>query len=155
MGEGHFETDNALSGAGIGVCRAPVTQESPTVTRIEVPEAAQLCTACTAGFVDARSASAFEQGHISGAIHLPPIGHSDEEAAIQKLRTFPKVIVYDGDQECALAQRVAERLTRHGLKDVRGLAGAWQAWADAGAPALSGACDVCGHDDDHGPSSSP
>ena len=50
---------------------------------------------------------------------LPPIGHEHEAAAFDKLRGFPMVIVYDGDQECALAQRVAERLLGQGGRDNR------------------------------------
>ena len=135
---------HAVAESGIGSCSA--NGGGSSIKRIEEWEAEAMCIACTAGFVDARSASSFAAGHIEGAIHLPPIGHADESAAIEKLKGFPIVIVYDGDQECKLAQRVAERLLRHGLKDVRVLTGAWQAWEQAGAPARSGTCGVCDHD---------
>lgn len=138
---------HTVAESGIGSCSA--SNAGAKVKRIELWEAETLCIACTAGFVDARSASAYEEGHIAGAIHLPPIGHEHEAAAIAKLRGFPMVIVYDGDQECALAQRVAERLLGQGLKDVRILSGSWPAWAQAGAPSLSGECSVCGHDHGH------
>ena len=139
---------HTVAESGIGQCEAAGGGVAGRVKRIEVWEAEDMCVACTAGFVDARSASSYEMGHIAGAIHLPPMGHADEAAAIKKLREFPLVIVYDGDQECALAQRVAERLQQSGLKDVRVLTGAWQAWAQAGGPSLSGSCSICGHDDE-------
>ncbi len=125
--------------SGIGVCHG----QPEAISRVEVARATELCSACSAGFVDARPASAYEAGHITGAVHLPPIGHPDEGEVLAKLRQFPTVIVYDGNEDCALAERVAQRLAGHGLTDVRVLSGALAAWYAAGGPGESGACRVC------------
>lgn len=128
---------------GMGMCHGPAEDHGRVVQRIDVNSAKGLCTACTAAFVDARTASAFEAGHVTNAIHLPPIGHPDEGAVIEGLRAYPMVIVYDGEQECQLAERVARRLVNHALKDVRVLEGSWPAWLAAGGPGVSGACHTC------------
>ena len=106
-------------------------------------EATRRCAACTAGFVDARTAAEFAQGHVTGAVHLPPSGHPDEATAVAALRAFPLVVVYDGGYACALAEDVARRLERAGLPDVRVLDGGWRGWLAAGGPGESGACSAC------------
>ena len=107
-------------------------------------EAKGLCTACLAGFVDARGPHEFAHGHIQNAIHLPPVGHPDEAAVVTQLRTYPLVVVYDGDYSCAVADDVALRLRRAGLPDVRVLQGAWPAWVAGQGPSAAGACGACG-----------
>jgi 3-mercaptopyruvate sulfurtransferase SseA len=134
--------------AGGGSCAMPASEAtSPApwrATRISVDEAKGLCTACLAGFVDARGPHEFAHGHIANAVHLPPAGHPDEGAAVAQLRTFPLVVVYDGEYSCAVADDVAARLKRAGLKDVRVLQGAWPGWVAAQGPAAAGICGVCG-----------
>jgi rhodanese-related sulfurtransferase len=93
--------------------------------------------------VDARTATEFAAGHVADAIHLPPAGHPGEAAAVAALRASPRVVVYDGDYRCALADEVAARLRREGLADVAVLEGAWPAWIAAGGPGVSGACAAC------------
>ena len=44
----------------------------PVVPRISVEEATPLCVACSALFVDARSATEYQAGHITGALHIAP-----------------------------------------------------------------------------------
>ena len=137
--------------SGGGACAMP-TSTSPATSapppwkaaRIGVEEAKGLCTACLAGFVDARGPHEFAHGHIANAIHLPPAGHPDESAAIAQLRTFPLVVVYDGEYSCAVADDVAGRLRRAGLPDVRVLQGAWPAWVAGKGPSAAGMCGVCG-----------
>jgi 3-mercaptopyruvate sulfurtransferase SseA len=137
--------------AGGGSCAMPAS-ETPAVsspapwraTRIGVEEAKGLCTACLAGFVDARGAHEFAHGHIANAVHLPPAGHPDEPSAIAQLRTYTLVVVYDGEYSCAVADDVAGRLRRAGLPDVRVLQGAWPAWVASQGPSEAGMCGVCG-----------
>ncbi len=133
--------------AGGGTCGTPPT--APVTppwrpARISVAEAKGLCDACLAGFVDARGAHEYAHGHVANAVHLPPAGHPDEASVVAKLKTYPLVIVYDGEWSCQVADDVAARLRRAGLADVRVLQGAWPAWAAAKAPAEVGSCGVCG-----------
>jgi rhodanese-related sulfurtransferase len=137
--------------AGGGACAMPPSAQAPVsapapwrAARISVAEAKGMCDACLAGFVDARGAHEFAHGHIQNAVHLPPAGHPDEAAVVAQLRTFPLVVVYDGEYTCAVADDVAGRLRRAGLKDVRVLEGAWPAWVSGQGPSASGICGVCG-----------
>jgi rhodanese-related sulfurtransferase len=130
------------AGACVG---GPSAAPARSIPRISAGEAAAMCSACTAGFVDARSARDYEAGHVPGAIHLPPVGHPDEAAVLARLAALPAVIVYDDDRSCALAEGVARRLQQHGLREVRVLEGAWPAWVAAGGPGASGACHLCQH----------
>ncbi len=61
----------ALADTGAGTCQLPA--QGPLATpRISVEEAEARCTACTAGFVDARDPLDYEAGHITHALHLAP-----------------------------------------------------------------------------------
>ena len=112
-----------------------------SVARISVAEAKPLCIACTAAFVDARSAQEYAAGHITGALHLAP----GQPAAplLAKLSAAPTVIVYDRDRDCAAADQVAVLLQSQGLRDVRVLTGAWPEWLAGGGPGESGTCALC------------
>ncbi len=136
------DTHSAAERGG-GTCGVAGAPAAATAARIGVEEARGLCDACRAGFVDARSGREFAAGHVTGALHLPPEGHPGEAAALETLRQYPLVVVYDGDYRCALADEVAARLARAGLRDVRVLEGAWPAWLAAGGPGTSGACPAC------------
>jgi 3-mercaptopyruvate sulfurtransferase SseA len=130
------------SASGAATCSAHAEPAPPV--RISQQDAKQACEACSAAFVDARGESAFAEGHIPGAFHLPPSGHPDETALLQKLRGYREVIVYDDDVGCKLAAGVAQRLKDDGLDDVRVLDGSWVKWLSSGGPAESGACEMCG-----------
>jgi rhodanese-related sulfurtransferase len=154
----------AAAGAGMGLALNPLTPRparlsapvrsaaeataacllpgaGPVAPRIAVGEAAPLCIACTAGFVDARSAAEYAAGHVSGAIHLAP--GEPPLAALLYLERFRTVVVYDGDPFGAQAEAVAGLLRSRGMADVRVLSGSWPAWLAAGAPGESGPCDSC------------
>jgi len=134
---------HSVAEAGAGQCSVSGAAAAAAAPRIHVEEAKTLCDACRAGFVDARTAAEYAAGHVSNAIHLPPVGHPSEAAAVAALRPYPLVVVYDGDYGCALADEVAERLARAGLPDVRVLEGAWPAWVAAGGAGTSGFCPEC------------
>jgi rhodanese-related sulfurtransferase len=111
------------------------------VARISVAEAAPLCAACTAAFVDSGTPAEFETGHVTGAFHFGP-GESAAGLA-PRLGSFATVIVYDRDPHCGLADRVAAELAAAGVQGVRVLEGAWPEWMARGAPGESGACSPC------------
>jgi 3-mercaptopyruvate sulfurtransferase SseA len=127
----------AVAEAAGAACAA--TRESPA--RISVDEAKPLCTACTAVFVDARSAQEYAAGHVAGALHLA-VGEP-AEALLPRLAAAPMVVVYDRDGSCAAADQVAALLQSRGLRDVRVLTGAWPQWVAEGGAGESGACAVC------------
>ena len=112
------------------------------IPRISVEEAKPLCVACSALFVDARSAAEYEAGHITGALHLSPGDAVDP--VLWRLGVYKTVVVYDRDPNCSVADQVAKKLLEHGVQDVRVLTGAWPAWSAAGAPGTPGSCASCG-----------
>ena len=112
-----------------------------SVARISVEEAKPLCLACTAAFVDARSAQEYAAGHVTGALHLAPGEPADP--VLPALRSSPTVIVYDRDRACAAADQVATLLQGRGIRDVRVLTGAWPEWLAGGGPGESGTCSLC------------
>jgi 3-mercaptopyruvate sulfurtransferase SseA len=112
-----------------------------TVARISVADAKPLCIACTAAFVDARSAQEYAAGHVTGALHLAP--GEPVNPLLPKLRSAPEVIVYDRDRDCAAADQVATALQANGVRDVRVLTGAWPEWLAKGGPGESGTCSLC------------
>jgi rhodanese-related sulfurtransferase len=121
------------------VCKLPGA--GPVAPRIGVGEAVPMCIACTAAFVDARTAGEYAAGHVSGAIHVAP-GQLPLEALLH-LEKFRTVVVYDGDLAAPQAEAVAGLLRARGMTDVRVLGGSWPAWLAAGAPGESGACGSC------------
>jgi rhodanese-related sulfurtransferase len=136
--------------SGIAVCSASPEIQHRGHGHKTMPqrEAVQACGSCAVGFVDARGAAAYAQGHIPGAIHLPPSGHSGEALALTYLRQYPTVVIYDAGGGCGLAEGVADRLAAEGLNDVRILEGSWTEWQSAGGPAQSGACHACSQAED-------
>jgi rhodanese-related sulfurtransferase len=128
----------AAAESGVAACSAPGHGG-----RISPAAAAGMCSDCTVAFVDARSASAFAQGHVAGAMHLPPVGHADEAARMAELAQKKTVVVYDDLSACNLADSVSQRLKERGVRDVRVLEGGWGAWQKQGQPAASGACETC------------
>jgi rhodanese-related sulfurtransferase len=112
-----------------------------SIARISVEAAKPLCVACTAVFVDARSAQEYAAGHVTGALHLAP--GEPVEPLLASLRAAPTVIVYDRDRQCASANVVAADLLARGLRDVRVLTGAWRDWLAQGGPGESGTCALC------------
>lgn len=133
------------SSSGTASCSEP---NLPTI--MSQAEAIAACGSCQVGFVDARGGSAYAAGHIPGAVHLPPQGHPEEAAALEALRRFPTVVVYDTGSGCQLARAVAERLRQAGFADVRILDGSWPTWQETGGPAQSGACQACAGDEHEG-----
>jgi len=139
------------SASGSSTCTAADAVPAGSIGTMGQAEAVTACGACLAGFVDARGAAAYAHGHLPGAIHLPPVGHADERAAIEPLRGFGVVVVYDEGAGCQLARGVAERLVGLGFPDVRVLEGGWAQWQADGSPAQSGVCLECQglvHDED-------
>jgi rhodanese-related sulfurtransferase len=134
---------HAAAEAAAGSCQAD--PGALPVPHVGVEEAKALCAACAAAFVDARGAKDFAAGHVTGAVHLPPVGHAEEAAALSSLLAHPTVVVYDGEASCRLAEGVARRIQGRGHGDVRVLAGSWSAWLAAGGPGASGACAACAH----------
>jgi prepilin-type processing-associated H-X9-DG protein len=92
---------------------------------------------------DARSAAAFADGHVAGAVHLPC--DANGQAAVDALTHFDRaqrIVVYGQGSEDA--RPVADSLKRrHPAVRVQVLAGGFPAWAGAGLACASGPCAEC------------
>lgn len=66
--------------------------------------------------VDARPLSRYQEGHIPGAIHMPPGEVADN---IDQLPRDRQVIFYCGGLHCPLSAQAAEIAREHGLDNIR------------------------------------
>jgi rhodanese-related sulfurtransferase len=118
---------------------APVQVLPPT-------QAVTLCGDAQTLMADVRPAEEFEQGHVTGAIHLPcASAASAASAAVDRLAGHHTLIVYGDSTDDARV--VAEELRRRGGRpDLRVLVieGGFQAWSQAGLACSSGPCPECG-----------
>jgi rhodanese-related sulfurtransferase len=73
------------------------------------------------------------EGHLPGAIPLPPAELTPRLAALALDRSKP-VVVYCASATCANSHQVAAKLKQLGYADVRVYAGGKADWSDAGLP---------------------
>lgn len=124
-------------------CAAPVAAH-PQIAWIDPSDARPLADRTDVFFVDARSASDYEAGHVTGAVHIPMDTGALEARDVAVVESAAIVVTYcDTDDECAQSRRLAELLAQRGLRDVRVLRGGLPAWLELGYPAESGACTRC------------
>jgi rhodanese-related sulfurtransferase len=83
--------------------------------------------------IDARSAAAFERGHIPAALWLGTSPGDDGMVAVARAwQPGTKLVVYCDGARCDAAQSAARRLRLElGLNDVVVLKGGWSAWSEA------------------------
>lgn len=134
--------------AGLATAEAPVAcgvdqlGESAEIRWITPADARQLVGDDGVAFVDCRALDAFEQGHVSGSLHLPLDTDPTAEPFIDSLRGATTVITYC-NAACERSAEMASRFSAAGLPDVRVLEGGMPAWLRRGFPAESGACYHC------------
>lgn len=80
--------------------------------------------------IDARSAEAFEAGHIPGALHLGSSPEDDGTVAVARAwKPGKALVVYCDSARCDAAQAAARRLRQElGIKDIVVLKGGWSSW---------------------------
>jgi rhodanese-related sulfurtransferase len=134
-----------------GACRAPAQPDANSPVRfIDQDQAKTLVGAPGVVFVDCRPRAEFEEGHVSGAVHLDPTAGAKEgdrtlpPAPLELLSRAGTVITYcDARAQCERSLLLAERLRAAGLRDVRVLEDGMPAWLARGYPAESGICAQC------------
>ncbi|MBX3385431.1 MAG: rhodanese-like domain-containing protein [Phycisphaeraceae bacterium] len=100
---------------------------------ITIEEARRAFDSGQASFVDARSKSRYEEGHIPGAIRLELADFVAGQPA--KLALLPRefmVIVYCGGGDCDESERVAERLEGSGYQRIFIIHDGFPGWKAAG-----------------------
>lgn len=107
---------------------------------IAIKDAALLFISGRAVFLDARSQFEFEQGHVQGAISLPPREFAAQFQDIKpRLVGKEAVITYcDGDR-CPLSHALAEHLRNAGIRNVYVLKNGWTLWQAEKLPVSKGA----------------
>jgi len=120
----------------------------PPVEVLSLAQVANLCGDPRVLVADARSAAAFAEGHVAGAIHLPcASSRLAANAALDALAGKETLVVYGDGTADALP--VAEEMRRRradrpGGVRVAVLAGGFSAWSRAGQACSSGPCTDCG-----------
>src|SRR6266496_6179569 len=81
--------------------------------------------------VETLSQDHFQQGHLPGAVNLPPDQiHQRASQVLPDQNT--EVIVYCGSPSCNASEKAAQDLERQGYKRVLRFVGGKQDWIDAG-----------------------
>lgn len=103
-------------------------------------DAALLFLSGRAVFLDARSQFEYQQGHIQGALSLPPREFASQYQDLKpQLAGKDAIIAYcDGDR-CPLSHALAEHLRGAGLKNVFVLKNGWTLWTAEKLPTAKGA----------------
>ncbi len=106
---------------------------------IGIKDAALLFVSGRAVFLDARSQFEFEQGHIQGAISLPPREFAAQYQDIKPLLLAKEtVITYCDGENCPLSHSLAKHLRDAGLKNVYVLKNGWSLWQAERLPIARG-----------------
>lgn len=93
-------------------------------------------------FVDAREPSAYEQGHLPGALNVP---HYDAEKYLEQLKSVVKagkeLVTYCSGPDCPMSFDLAEILKTHGIGPVKVMEQGWIAWYESGFPIEEGTAE--------------
>lgn len=106
---------------------------------IPIKDAALLFLSGRAVFLDARSQLEYEQGHIQGAICLPPREFASQFQDLKpRLVGKDAVITYCDGERCPLSHALAEHLRGAGIKNVFVLKNGWSLWQAEKLPTAKG-----------------
>lgn len=115
---------------------ATTTTDTGESIVISLEDAQMLYFAQDAVFLDARSASLFQKGHIEGARNLP---WEDFESRFQEVLSDvspnSNIITYCDGESCSLSKELAVVLLAKGYSHVRVLLNGWTGWLQASLPA--------------------
>lgn len=110
---------------------------------VDLPQARSLLVG-GARFIDARNASDFAEGHVNGAISIPPNAtRLYRSRSLIGVAMDQPMVVYCQGPSCPYAKHLAGRLSRDGYQRISVFAGGWSQWAEA---AKNPATDVPGRE---------
>lgn len=93
---------------------SPATRHADNDSTAPSPE-----TRADALLVDARPGLFYDDGHIPGAVNLPPADFQQEFPKLRaRLKAASRIIVYCGDPHCGSAHHLAARLRANGLQNI-------------------------------------
>jgi rhodanese-related sulfurtransferase len=106
---------------------------------ISLQEACSLYRQGNAIFLDARDPVSFYEGHIKGALNVPP---GEAGRYLEEIHTLARaglvIIAYCDGVDCPLSTELARSLQRSGVPSVRVLVDGWSRWLKAGFPIEKG-----------------
>ncbi len=108
---------------------------SEYISTVSVDEAAALFHSNNAVFIDARPESAYNEGHIQGALCLP--WHQAEEKCFGVIENIPPekdIITYCDGATCDLCDPESAFLCDLGFEKVRALVNGWTVWKQNSLP---------------------
>ncbi len=138
---------NALSPRGIPLlpraveeARAePALPLPPGLVAMDLEQARAAFDARSALFLDARKPEEYEQGHIPGALNLPPRAFEEHFLeAMDRVEAAASLVVYCEGSECSDAIETAQRLLETGKTEIYVFEGGWKAWVDDSGPVAKG-----------------
>jgi rhodanese-related sulfurtransferase len=139
---------NAVRPNGVALASfAPPTEcagphDPKAAAELPPADAAGLCGQPGVVIADTRSAGAYAEGHVAGAVHLPCDAGQAGVEALTHFDRAQRIVVYGQTSDDARA--VADSLQRrHPDARVQVLAGGFAAWSSAGLACASGPCDEC------------
>ncbi len=130
-----------FSTAPTGSATPPISAPSPAIEHFEAKlrfatDPSDLAAARAAGedvvVVDVRDVTAWDQGHIPGAVHLPARELADRLGELPPAEEEPRLVVYCWGPGCNGSTKAALMLSRAGYSSVRELIGGFEYWAREG-----------------------
>lgn len=86
-------------------------------------------------FIDARSESLYQAGHIQGALNLPWEDFENRfQDVMANISKDTKIVTYCDGDSCSLSKELAMVLMAKGYKHVRVLLNGWTVWLQADLP---------------------
>jgi rhodanese-related sulfurtransferase len=106
---------------------------------ISLEETCSLYQQGNAVFLDARDPVSFQEGHIDGALNVPPEEAEDyREEVLAMVNAGFEVIAYCDGVDCPLSPELARALQRLGIPSVKVFVDGWSRWRNAGCPVEKG-----------------
>ncbi|MDD5712521.1 MAG: rhodanese-like domain-containing protein [Smithellaceae bacterium] len=107
----------------------------PGVSTISLQEAWKLYRAGKVCFLDARDSWSYNDGHLPGALHIPPAEAAKKAAEVKALAAGGKTLIsYCDGATCPLGEQLASALRKEGVVSVRVLKNGWTLWQETGYP---------------------
>jgi len=105
------------------------------VQEISLEETCSLYQQGNAVFLDARDPVSFQEGHIDGALNIPPEEAEDyREKVLALVNAGMEVIAYCDGVDCPLSHELARTLQGLGIPSVKVLVDGWSRWRNARCP---------------------
>ncbi len=116
----------------VGGARSAWAQAMRNVPRISIDELKALMDKKGVLVIDVRDASAFEAGHVPGAINIDYVDMP--QRAPDYVKEARPIVTYCACTNETTAARAALDLIQAGVKDVKALTGGWNDWIRRGEP---------------------